>query len=73
MKINSHLIKKVMKCITEFKVNWIEVKQRLKHKFSILSNKDLCFVEGKHGEMLLKVQMVLRKSNEQMDILIYEL
>ena len=62
-----------MKCITEFKVNWIDIKTRLKNKFSILSDSDLCFVEGKHDEMLIKVQMVLRKSNEQMDKLIYEL
>jgi hypothetical protein len=62
-----------MKCITEFKVNWIGIKERLRNKFDILSDSDLCFVEGKHGEMLLKVQMALGKSNEQMDRLIYEL
>lgn len=62
-----------MKCIAEFKVNWIGIKERLKNKFSILSDRDLCFVEGKHGEMLIKVQMILGKSNEQMDKLIYEL
>jgi hypothetical protein len=73
VKINSPLIKNLMKCITEFKVNWIDIKERLRNKFSILSSKDLCFVEGKHGEMLMKVQMVLGKSNEQMDKLIYDL
>ena len=62
-----------MKCITEFKVNWIVIKERLRNKFSILSSSDLCFVEGKHGEMLMKVQTALGKSNEQMDKLIYEL
>lgn len=62
-----------MKCITEFKVNWIEIKERLKNKFSILSDRDLCFVEGKHGEMLMKVQLVIGMTNEQMDKLIYEL
>lgn len=62
-----------MKCITRFKVNWIGIKERLKNKFSILTDKDLCFVEGKHGEMITKVQLVLCMSNEQMDELIYEL
>lgn len=62
-----------MKCITEFKVNWIVIKERLRNKFAILSGSDLCFVEGKHDEMLIKVQMALGKSNEQMDKLIYEL
>lgn len=62
-----------MKCITEFKVNWIVIKERLKNKFANLSGSDLCFVERKHEDMLMKVQLALGKSIEQMDKLIYEL
>lgn len=62
-----------MKCITDFSGNWIRIKEQLKNKFTMLSGNDLCFVEGKHGDMLMKVQQVLGKSNEQMDKLIYEL
>ena len=62
-----------MKNIVELKGNWNDIKGRLKHKFSILTDSDLWFVEGRRYEMLDRIQIKLGKSDEEMRKVIFEL
>jgi len=57
-----------MENITELKVkgNWNEQKGKLKQKFSVLTDNDLMFEEGKKDEMLGKLQIKLGKSKEEL-------
>jgi len=52
--------------LTELKGNWNEQKGKLKQKFTILTDNDLMFAEGKKDEMLGKLQMKLGKTKEQL-------
>jgi hypothetical protein len=52
------------------KVSWTEQKNKLKAKFSILTNYDLNFEAGKKDEMLTKVQAKLGKSREELAAII---
>ncbi len=51
---------------TEAKGNWNEQKGKLKQKFSILTDNDLMFAEGKKDEMLGKIQKKLGKTKEEL-------
>jgi uncharacterized protein YjbJ (UPF0337 family) len=62
-----------MKNITELKGNWNEIKGKLKQKFSMLTDNDLLFVEGKQDEMLGRLQVRLGKTKEEIHKLISEL
>ncbi|MBL7924427.1 MAG: general stress protein CsbD [Bacteroidia bacterium] len=46
--------------------NWSDQKNKLKAKFSTLTDADLHFEEGKKDEMLNKVQIKLGKTKEQL-------
>ena len=50
--------------------NWTEQKNKLKAKFSTLTDADLKFDEGKKDEMLTKVQTKLGKSKEELKAII---
>ena len=52
--------------LTELKGNWNEQKGKLKQKFTILTDNDLMFAEGKKDEMLGKLQIKLGKTKEQL-------
>jgi uncharacterized protein YjbJ (UPF0337 family) len=54
----------------EVKVNWNELKGKLKAKFPTLTDADLMFEEGKRDEMLKKVQERLGKSKEEVEVLL---
>ena len=51
---------------TELKGNWNEQKAKLKKKFSILTDNDLKYENGKKDEMLAKLQVKLGKTQEEL-------
>jgi uncharacterized protein YjbJ (UPF0337 family) len=73
MKTNSQVKTSDMKNITEIKGNWKEIKGKLKQKFSMLTDNDLLFVEGKQDEMLGRLQVKLGKTKEEIHKLIADL
>jgi uncharacterized protein YjbJ (UPF0337 family) len=50
---------------TVFKGNWNEQKGKLKQKFATLTDNDLMLEEGKHDEMLGRLQIKLGKTKEE--------
>jgi len=54
-----------MKNLTELKGNWNETKGKLKQRFSMLTDSDLLFAEGKQEEMLGKVQVRLGRTKAE--------
>ena len=59
-----------MKNLTEMKDNWNEIKGKLKQKFSMLTDHDLLFIEGKQDEILGRLQIKLGKTKEEIQKLI---
>jgi len=59
--------------ITELKGNWEQTKGKLKQKFALLTDNDLLLQEGKHEELLGRVQARLGKTKEEMHKIISEL
>lgn len=59
--------------ITELKGNWNETKGKLKQQFAILTDSDVLLVEGKHDEMLGRLQVKLGKTKEEIQKLISNL
>lgn len=59
-----------MKNITEMKGSWNETKGKLKQKFSLLTDNDLLFIEGKQEEMMGRLQIKLGKTKEEIHKLI---
>jgi len=59
-----------MKNITEMNGNWNEIKGQLKQKFSMLTDNDLLFIDGKQDEMLGRLQIKLGKTKEEIQKLI---
>jgi uncharacterized protein YjbJ (UPF0337 family) len=66
-------IKRVMKKITELKVNWNETKVKLKQKFVLLTDSDLLLTEGKQDDMLKRLQVKLGKTKEEIQKIISQL
>jgi uncharacterized protein YjbJ (UPF0337 family) len=62
-----------MKNSTQLKGNWNETKGKLKQKFAILTDNDVLLVEGKHDEMLGRLQIKLGKTKAEMQKIISEL
>ncbi len=50
--------------------SWHETKGRLKQKFVMLTDNDLLLMEGKHEEMLGRLQLKLGKTKEEIHKLI---
>ena len=46
--------------------HWIDKKVKLKQKFAVLIDKDLNLIEGHKEEMLVKIQMKLGKTREEL-------
>ncbi|MCC6371864.1 MAG: CsbD family protein [Bacteroidia bacterium] len=59
--------------ITELKGNWNETKGKLKQKFAILTDNDLMLLDGKHEELLGRLQTRLGKTKEEMHKIISDL
>jgi len=51
---------------TELKGSWNEQKGKLKQQFSILTDNDLMFAEGKKDEMFGRLQKKLGKTKEEL-------
>jgi uncharacterized protein YjbJ (UPF0337 family) len=56
---------KQMKNITELLGNWNETKGKLKQRFAILSENDMLLIEGKHDELIGRLQIKLGKTKEE--------
>ena len=59
--------------ITQLKGNWNETKGKLKQQFAILTDSDVLLVEGKHDEMLGRLQVKLGKTKKEIQTLISNL
>lgn len=62
-----------MKTTTELMGNWNEVKGKLKQKFAMLTDNDLLLLDGKHDEMLGRIQVKLSKTKEELHEIISKL
>lgn len=62
-----------MKNTTELKGNWDVTKGKLKQKFAMLTDNDLLFLDGKHDEMLGRLEIKLGKTKAEIQKLISEL
>jgi uncharacterized protein YjbJ (UPF0337 family) len=58
---------------TPLKGNWKQQRSKLKQKFTILTDNDLLFEQGKQDEMLEKLQVKLGKTKEELVKLIESL
>jgi uncharacterized protein YjbJ (UPF0337 family) len=52
------------------KINWDDQKEKLKQRFSELTEKDLYFDEGKMDEMLSKLQNKVGKTRHELYMII---
>jgi uncharacterized protein YjbJ (UPF0337 family) len=59
--------------ITQIKGNWNEAKGKLKQQFAMLTDNDLLLVEGKHDELVGRLQIKLGKTKEEIQKIISEL
>ena len=55
---------------TELKGNWLEQRAKLQQKFSVLTDDDLLFEQGKKEEMLGKIEVKLGKTKEELQKII---
>ena len=55
---------------TGLKGNWLEQRAKLKQKFSVLTDDDLLYEQGKKEEMLGRVQVKLGKTKEELQKII---
>lgn len=62
-----------MKNINEMLGNWNEAKAKLKQRFARLTDNDLMLVQGKHEELLGRLQPRLGKTKEQIQKIISDL
>ena len=59
-----------MKTVTELLGNWKETKGKMKQKFAQLTDDDLLLVEGKHDELMGRLEAKLGKTKEELQDLI---
>ncbi len=62
-----------MKNITQLLGNWNETKGKMKQKFAKLTDNDMLLVEGKHDELIGRLQLKLGKTKEELHKIISEL
>ena len=53
--------------------NWKELKGKLKQKYATLTDDDVLLVEGKHEELMGRLQVKLGKSKEELHDIIKSL
>ena len=58
---------------SELKVNWAEIKEKLKLKFGMLTDSDLLLSDGKQDEMLCRLQTKLGRTKAEVKILISQM
>jgi len=57
---------------TSMKENWTVIKARLRQKYGILTESDLMWVDGKHDDLLRKLNIILGVSKEDIQKFILE-
>lgn len=57
----------------ELEDKWEAQKANLKQKFAKLTENDLLYAEGKKEEMIAKLQLILGKSKEELEMIIKKL
>ena len=57
----------------EVKGNWNEKKGKLKQMFSMLTDDDLLYAEGKKDEMMGRLQIKLGKSKDELQKIVADL
>lgn len=62
-----------MKDLVELRENWSDIKEKLKQKFGMLTESDLLFSQGRHEEMLSRLQTKLGRTKEEVHKIISEL
>ena len=62
-----------MKNTTELLGNWNEIKGKLKQQYATLTDNDLLLVEGKHDELVGRLQIKLGKTKEELHKIIGDL
>ncbi len=62
-----------MKNMTEIKGNWNELKGKLKQQYALLTDDDVLLTEGKHEELLGRLQIKLGKTKEEIQKIISDL
>jgi uncharacterized protein YjbJ (UPF0337 family) len=62
-----------IKNLTEKRGNWFETKEKLKNKFSKLSDNDFRVVDGRHAEMMERLQLKLGLSKDEISKIISNL
>lgn len=62
-----------MKTPTELQGNWNEIKGKLKQKFGMLTENDLMFADGKHDELLGRLQLKLGRTKAEINKIIADL
>jgi uncharacterized protein YjbJ (UPF0337 family) len=58
---------------TEFAGKWHEQMSKLKQKYAALTDDDVMLLEGKHEEVLSKIQIKLGKTKEELHKIIADL
>ena len=58
---------------TASKGNWLEQRGKLKQQFTVLTDYDLLYEQGKKEEMLEKIQVKLGKTKEELQKIIESL
>ncbi len=56
--------------LTEIKGSWSETKGKLKQQFAMLTDNDTLLHEGKHDEMMGRLQIKLGKTKEEIQKII---
>jgi len=56
--------------IKEDSVNWMKTKNKLKQKFALLTEDDLMLTDGKKEEILVRLQIKLGKTKEELQKII---
>ena len=58
--------------LTQMKENWTNIKDRLRQKYGILTESDVIWVDGKHDDLLRKLNLILGVSKEDLQKFISE-
>jgi len=58
--------------LTQMKENWTMIKDRLRQKYGILTESDVIWVDGKHDDLLRKLNLILGVSKEDLQKFILE-
>jgi uncharacterized protein YjbJ (UPF0337 family) len=58
--------------LVQMKENWTEIKGRMRQKYGILTESDLIWVDGKHEQLLNKLNLILGVTKEELQKFISE-